>query len=457
MQTNELKLFLHGQLAATLDLRPAGGFGIAGRGPAFAWLSSQWDGSEHESHIRNWLPCCFPENGRLEGWQSNTINALRTYLPHVPREASSVAVAWAHAGSEYPGALSLESVVQPSAGEGPVRIEDYPLVETDRISGLLAQSVRAAGGVKGNRSDARGQPSVSLSGIRPKTALTKDGLGRWRQAPSGSLNTWIVKVEDSHANPGEAGIEAICQRALRMAGVRAAETSSAVLGGFQCVLSRRYDRVVADGRVSPVHQEDFRQASGWGTPRYYDGLPKEPHWPDAYAVIKRHAANPDAECHMLTKLIAGAWMLGHGDFHRGNLGFRISAMAEGPKRVSVAAAYDVSSAVGTDFSKDLVFPVGSQRAGHKIARPQWNGHAQACRVDPDLVIDAVDEMTARLPEAFAEARRAARALDGNREQGTVDVRAEETQRHVEARVRGYGLARRRASGPRHRRPSPGGP
>ena len=453
MEANELRLRVHGEMAATLEMRPAGGFRIADRGPAFAWLSSQWDGGEDEGHIPNWLACCLPENGRLEGWQSSATNALRKHLPHFIMDPSAVSIAWAHAGSEYPGALSLESVVHPPPEKPRSRIEDYPLAEAD-VAMLLDEAQRAAGMVKGNRSDAPGRPSVSLSGIRPKIALTQDRLGRWRQAPSGSLNTWIIKVENSPTNLGEAGIEAICQRALGMAGVRAAETSSVVIGNLQCVLSKRHDRVVEDGRVHPVHQEDFRQASGWGTPRYYDDFPNEPHWPDAYAIIERHARNADAEQHMLTRLIAGAWMMGHGDLHRGNIGFRVSAMDEGPKHVAVAAAYDVSSAVGTQYSKDMVFPVGGQRIVHKIGQPQWKGHAQACRIDQDLVMDAVGTMVRRLPEAFAQAKREARHVDENREQAAVDKRAAQTQAHIEARAKSWARTPRRSPA---RSGSPTGP
>lgn len=432
----ELNVFVHGRLALSLDANPAVAPNITQRGPAVKWLSSVWDGREDVELARRWLSCCLPENGRYEAWMANTAVALRqqagggTSMPRSPET-----LLWAHANFEYPGAVSLtRDDAGTDALQRPIPLEDYERLDEPSVEGLLRSAIQVAGEVRGNPRESVNRPNASLSGVRPKISLSTDGTDNWRQGPMGQLNTWILKVEDSPRNPAEAGVESICQLALGKAGIRAAETRSRVVGGIQCVLSRREDRKVVEGRVLPIHQEDFRQASNWGTPKYPGGLPNEPEWPTAYRILNQSAEDPGAECEMLTRLLAASWLMAHGDFHRGNLGFSITPPASEQRAVSLAPAYDVSSAAGTKYSKDLVFPVGGQAAPHQIGFRQWRAHAEACRIDVERTLDAVADTIKRLPDAFADARAQAAKRDENRLQREVDARAELTQRHIKARA-----------------------
>ena len=87
---------------------------------------------------------------------------------------------------------------------------------------------------------------IALSGMRGKIGLTMlDDGSLGRRIRSMRSIPWIAKVEDNPRLPGEAGIEAICQRAFAALGIDSAETASQIFDGVQTVLSQRSDRVGA--------------------------------------------------------------------------------------------------------------------------------------------------------------------------------------------------------------------
>ena len=115
--------------------------------------------------------------------------------------------------------------------------------------------------------------------MRGKIGLTILEDGSWGAAYGQALNPWIAKVEDNPRLPGEAGIEAICQRAFAVLGIDSAETASRVFDGVQTVLNRRSDRVGIPeaGNVRAQHQEDMAQELGYPCALKYEaGWPTEP-------------------------------------------------------------------------------------------------------------------------------------------------------------------------------------
>ena len=317
-QSLRLNVYVHGQLALSMEANPDRPASL-GSGEAMPWLSSTWSGDEERVAAQLWLLCCLPENGALEQWVGEALATLRR-LGGFGQVRLPETVLWAHPDSEYPGALSLSVGDAASPPSPDVPLRDYERLGDADLESLLQDAIAASGGASGRARPSRRWPMASLSGMRPKTAATLDN-GVWRLAPKGHLNTAIVKVEDSRRNPGEAGIESLCQQALRQLGLRAAPTQSQVIAGLQCVISERSDRAVANGRVVPIHQEDFRQAGDFGPEKYpaaYDSREMK-GWAKAYQVLRQGAEDPDAECDALTRFLAATWMLGHGDLHRGNL------------------------------------------------------------------------------------------------------------------------------------------
>ena len=440
----KIKVLLHSESVVELNADPELPQELMGVDSGVAWLSSGWHLGEDVSRgaLSRWLYALLPENGKLERWIGDCQGTLRAMRvdnpPHVPET-----VLWDHAEAEFPGAVSIVS----DNGDLPVRVPiespGYRALDEGDVSALLVAEAQLAGPKKGSPRIPKGAPLSSLSGMRPKITLTaKNGNpdSGWLQGERGQLNTWIVKVEHSDECKGEAGIEAVCQNALALAGLPASQTLSRVIGGIQCVPSERSDREVLDGMVVPVHQEEYRQAAGMGIAKFRDLVKPRDEWPHAYRIA------PESEHGALTKFLAAAWLLAHSDLHRGNLGFNVSKRGDGEKRVAVAPAYDVSSAVGTHLERRLEFPIAGQGDCSKIGVRHWAAHARACKVDVDQTLLAVAEVAEALPDAFADAIQAGKVNHENLEQAVVDRRSEATLKHVAARSRLFleGMERRGA-------------
>ena len=428
----QAQVFIHGRLAAAFDANPKSAPRMEA-GPALAFLSSQWTGAESLPQCQRWLRALLPANTLRDWWEAKARALARQQVGDFNLLKNPETILWAHPDAEWPGAISVASAPRPENPAPPRSLSQYDAIGDVGLAANVAAAERSGQPGAGGAMLPPQSPRVSLSGARPKTVASLDAHGTWRQAGPGELNTWIIKVEDSRRRPGEAGVESICQRALSLAGIKAAQTRAAILGDWQCVLSRREDRRLSpSGVVIPIHQEDFRQAAG--VEDVHDAFELGPGWPQAYAIAQNHSADPDAECADLTRLLAASWLLGHGDLHRGNLGFHVSAPDNGPKRTALAPAYDVSSSCGTPFTRTMAHRVGGRFRFSEISAKQWAAHAKTCALDVDETLAAVSEVCQAIPGAFDQAVTLASTEDENREQGHVNRRTALIAEHIKDRA-----------------------
>ena len=94
-----------------------------------------------------------------------------------------------------------------------------------KIGRRLDEADRIARGFGPAASLPEAHEGIALSGMDGKIGLTMLDHGG-AAAHGQAVNTWIAKVEDTRRLPGEAGIEAICQRAFAALGIDSAETGS---------------------------------------------------------------------------------------------------------------------------------------------------------------------------------------------------------------------------------------
>ncbi|HET6398219.1 MAG TPA: HipA domain-containing protein [Candidatus Thermoplasmatota archaeon] len=107
---------------------------------------------------------------------------------------------------------------------------------------------------------------LSLAGVQDKLVLHRRGR-QWYQPVGGAPSTVIVKPEPPPRHgvslAGLATNEAFCLALARRAGLPAARADVRRLGGRPCLVVRRYDRrLLPDGTVERLHQEDFLSAMG---------------------------------------------------------------------------------------------------------------------------------------------------------------------------------------------------
>ena len=439
-----LAIYVYRRLGLTLDLTedlPALPPAAVREGPAFGRLTAEPERLRDPAQLRHWLTAFLPENGAIVPYREH---ALREWNRHrVGSERDSAAsILWGNADAEYTGAIDFRQTTDaPDAAlppRGPAELE--PISERE-IGAWLDVATRIAAGAPRTRPEELlelpGRLSA-LSGMRGKLGLTRLEDGGWAVAHGDALNTWIVKHEQREGLAGEAGLEAICQRALGLAGIAAATTGARVFDGRQAVISERTDRAPgAGGGVDARHQEEWIQAACHRPDnKYDDGRGDGPQWPDACRLLRERANHPDAETARLTRVVAAAWMLGNGDMHRRNLGFLHSPDDHAPA-LMLAPLYDASSAAGTRYSTALAVGMAGITQADRITPIRWLRHSAACGVPPDITMAAIDGLFHVLPDALTTARAQARDGDEHLSRTAVEDRVEATIRHVQARERSW--------------------
>lgn len=229
-------------------------------------------------------------------------------------------------GRDTPGALDFEPRPRPSrSNRAPIPLTDHD------VRDLLdaADSSRRGGG----------QTSISLPGLIPKIALSRDADGTWLLPPAGIPSTWILKV----AHPADSAAadvvdtEALCLDLGRRVGVTTVRAAVLDFEDRRAIAVARYDRVVVDGRVERIHQEDLAQVFGLNTAdpaRKFQHGRALPSWREA----ARALAQDGGRLGPLARLVAFSFLVGNSDHHAKNTS--ILRLPDG--RVSIAPAYDVA-------------------------------------------------------------------------------------------------------------------
>ena len=453
-----LSIYVYRRLGLTLDLReeqlllPSS---AVREGPAFDRLTVIPANLRDPVRLNHWLSAFVPENGAAVPYR---LHAQRQWERHAVGTArmTAASILWGNADSEYTGAIDFRQTGRDADEELPPRgVPDLEPITEEDIGRRLALATRISVAARKTRPhellDLPGR-RVSLSGMRGKLSLTRLADGRWAYARGDTLNTWIVKHEEREDLRGEAGVESVCQRALRLIRVPAAVTRACVFGGRQAIVSKRTDRSTDDhGRIEARHQEEWIQAAGLDPADKYDqGRRDEPRWPGAHRLLAARATDPERAHAGLVRALAGTWLLGHCDLHRRNLGF-LHAPADQPAAVSLAPLYDVSSSLGTEYATHLAIAIDRVTRLHRVSPLHWIRHGEACGIAPDITVATLDELFRTLPDAILTAQGEAREDDENLHPEEVDTRVGTMLAYVQARhnawrQEGNRLARRGRGG-----------
>ena len=109
----------------------------------------------------------------------------------------------------------------------------------------------------------RADSELSIAGLQNKLLLVELDGGGWGRPLHGHPSTHILKVDDVR-HPGLVAAEAECLRVAERVGLTNLVPVTATIGGKACMIVRRYDRTIVDGRTSRIHQEDACQALSVG-------------------------------------------------------------------------------------------------------------------------------------------------------------------------------------------------
>jgi serine/threonine-protein kinase HipA len=180
---------------------------------------------------------------------------------------------------------------------------------------------------------------LSLAGLQDKLLLVKLGDGSWARPLGGRPSTHILKVDDPR-HPGLVAAEALCLKLASAAGLTSVDSELVEIGDSQCLIVSRFDRVVVDGEVSRIHQEDLCQALGIdpdgarGRAKYEDG--GGPSLRRLARLLDDYAQDPQEQLDRLVGAIAFTVLIGNADVHGKNL----ALLHPTPEAVELAPLYD---------------------------------------------------------------------------------------------------------------------
>ena len=181
--------------------------------------------------------------------------------------------------------------------------------------------------------------SPSLAGYQGKVLLGRLADGTWTRPLHGAPSTWILKPDRVNRI---ADNEATCLRLAAACGIDVPDIELLTVGGVKVLAIARYDRVVTDGVVSRIHQEDGCQCDGTPPMRKYEDEGGHPLV--SFAQLLRDfgaLASPEELLGRVTFNVA----IGNADAHAKN--FSILHHGVDPT-VELAPAYDLISTIALE-------------------------------------------------------------------------------------------------------------
>jgi serine/threonine-protein kinase HipA len=292
-------------------------------------------------------------------------------------------------GGDVAGALEIRKHGEPAAANKPKnrRLTEAELAET--IKRLPERPLLV------------GEDGIhmSVAGAQEKLPVVRYADGGIGLALNGAPSTHILKPRNSKFRAAVEN-EAFCLRLAAAVKLPAAEVSMHSAAGVDYLLVKRYDRIIENGAVHRLHQEDFCQASGFPPSLKYEwNVQIQRHGPGLKACLD--ALNLTAIA-AVNKIRFMDYMLfsvlcGNVDAHAKNYSLLILDDAN----VTMAPLYDVMNGdIYENVTRNLAMKIaGKQRGGHIHAR-HWDRFAEENALSKTQVRRRVAALTTAVMNAI---------------------------------------------------------
>jgi len=242
----------------------------------------------------------------------------------------------------------------------------------------------------------------SLAGAQPKTALLFQD-GKWG-VPSGRVPTTHILKPPTTAFDGHAENEHFSLELARALGLPVVDSRIVHFQNEIAIVVDRYDRLRTEAGIRRVHQEDICQALAILPTQKYQNE-GGPGIDDIVQLLRTHSGEPREDVDTFIDSVAFNWLIVGTDAHAKNYALLIGAQG----RARLAPLYDVASILPytqIDIKKTkLSMKLGGEYRFSNIQARHWRKMAQDIRLDPDKVIQRVDDFTCQLPDHIADTQR----------------------------------------------------
>ena len=251
--------------------------------------------------------------------------------------------------------------------------------------------------------DNEGGIILSLAGVNDKTAVVynKDRIGLPRD---GFPSTHIVKV-DIPGLEDSIRTEQFCLDVAREAGLNVPKSRIMTIEDQTFMIMSRYDRVMRNGSLVRIHQEDFCQALGLMPARKYQRH-GGPGWPECFELIKK-SSNSTVDKNSLLEHAVFQYLCGNPDAHAKNYSL---VYRGGPGGLRLSPLYDLNNAAAHRHNFKSTRPImamsiGTQDNSDEITETDWHNFARDCGINEDIVARTLEDIASRilsgLPNALA--------------------------------------------------------
>jgi serine/threonine-protein kinase HipA len=244
----------------------------------------------------------------------------------------------------------------------------------------------------------------SLAGAQPKTALLLEKR-RWG-VPAGRMPTTHILKPPAGDLEGHVENEHFCLALARELGLPAAASEVVRFEGETAVVIERYDRLRRDGAILRVHQEDTCQALAVPSTKKYESE-GGPGARQIAELLRTHSSARDEDLGRFVDALAFNWLVAGPDAHAKNYSVLLAAAGQ----VRLAPLYDLASALPypkLDTRRlTLAMKLGGEYRLRAIGARHWRKLAAELRRDHAGVVERVQELAARIPDAAAAVRRRA--------------------------------------------------
>lgn len=349
------------------------------------------------------MPKAFPGHSPrvVEPWIENLLpensETRKRWARHFGETKTDAFTLLRHVGADAPGAVQIVP-----AGQEPSAAGEYVEVTPREIAQRLEEIARTGGTWTPSEGE---EIRFSLAGQQAKFALARVD-DRWLE-PSGrvasthivkpGMQSWLATGMDDQV------VEFATMRAAARLRLPAAEVEIATFDGVPSFVTQRYDRVIRNGKVFRVHQEDCCQALGVSAEMKYES-DGGPGVGELAGLIERSSSDVRADRIRFAEALAFNLVAAGIDAHAKNYSLLLRA-----NQARLAPLYDLISAHGIVHPKVLAFKgKTAMRYGKEYRFKSIDGRnlvrtADSLGLDRTEFLGIVESVGERLPFAFDEA------------------------------------------------------
>ena len=271
-----------------------------------------------------------------------------------------------HLGADCAGSVSCLPLDAPPIKTPGVLAEDYEVLDDRRLENI-ARTLREE-----RRLPADVRDPSPVAGVQSKIAITRMPDGTFALPKPGSRvpTTHILKVP-AKRDFRDARHEEAAAILAAAAGLGVSVPEAVKIGDIDALVITRFDRVVRDGVVTRIHQEDFAQALGLPSELKYQRRGRPGRWFDVDAALQVLDATRDPAGARVAFLRATVFNLciGNTDNHAKN--HAVLYDAPGPPRF--APLYDMLPIrLSREFTHELAFRIGDATDFESMTRGDLN-------------------------------------------------------------------------------------